>query len=179
MYRNMLVYGGLAGAIAIAAMTIDVSMGVESLLVGYLILFAAMSLIFVSIKRYRDVALGGVIRFATAAKLGLGIAVVAGIVYVVGWELYLWSTGYTFFDHYVAAEIERQRAAGVSAAELARLSGEMAAMSAQYNSQPLLRIGYTLLEILPVGLVVALISAALLRNSGFLPARGRSSASRP
>jgi hypothetical protein len=94
MYRSMLVYGGLAGAIAIATMTISISAGVESLVVGYLILFAALSLIFVSIKRYRDVALGGVIRFTTAAKLGLGIAAVASIVYVLGWELYLWSTGY-------------------------------------------------------------------------------------
>jgi hypothetical protein len=173
MYRIIFIYGIIAGAIAIATMTISILAGVSGLVVGYLILFAALSLIFVSIKRYRDDALGGVIRFTTAARLGLGIAAVATIVYVIGWELYLWSTGYVYLDHYAAAEIERQRAAGVSAAELARLSREMAAMTEQYNSQPLMRFGFTLLEILPVGLVVTLISAALLRNSGFLPARGR------
>lgn len=171
MVRNMLVYGALAGAIAIAVMTVNVSLGIESLVVGYLILFAAMSLIFVSIKKYRDDALGGVIRFGTAAKLGLGMAVVAGIVYAAGWELYLWSTDYQFFDHYIAVELERKRAAGVSAAELARLNAEMASLGAQYNSQPLFRLGFTLLEIIPVGLVVTLVSAILLRKSDFMPAR--------
>ena len=176
MSRNIFIYGIIAGAIAIAAMTINVSAGVHSLVVGYLVLFAAMSLIFVSIKRYRDVELGGVIRFATAATLGLGIAAVAGIVYVIGWELFLWSTDYSFFNEYVAADIERQRAAGVKAAELAQSSREMAALAEQYNSQPLLRFGFTLVEVLPVGLVVTLISASLLRNSEFLPARARRTA---
>jgi hypothetical protein len=172
MVRTMLVYGVLAGAIAIGAMTINMSTGVHSLAVGYLILFAAMSLIFVSIKRYRDVALGGVIRFTTAAKLGLGIAAVAGIVYVIGWELYLWSTNYSFFDQYIAAETETMRAGGASAAELARMQAEMSAVGVSYNNSLLMRIGFTLAEVLPVGLLVTLVSAALLRNSNFLAARG-------
>jgi hypothetical protein len=176
MYRMMLVYGFIAGAIAIATMTIDVSLGVHSLLVGYLILFATMSLIFVGVKRYRDVALGGVIRFTTAAGLGLGIAAVASIVYVIGWELYLASTHYTFFDHYMQAMVEEKRAEGASSAEVARMSREGAEFAASYNNSLLLRIGFTLLEVLPVGIVVALVSAALLRNSAFLPARGRSEA---
>jgi hypothetical protein len=167
----MLVYGVIAGAIAIGAMSIDMELGVHSLLVGYLILLAALSLIFVGIKRYRDVALGGVIRFTTAVGLGLGIAAVASLVYVIGWEIYLWSTDYSFFGQYVGAEIEAKRAAGASAAELARIQSEMGAMVEQYNSQPLMRFMFTIIEIFPVGLVVTLVSAALLRNSRFLPAR--------
>lgn len=175
MGRMILVYGVLAGAIAIGAMSIDMELGVHSLVVGYLILLAALSLIFVGIKRYRDVALGGVIRFSTAVGLGLGIAAVASLVYVVGWELYLWSTDYSFFGEYVASDIEAKRAAGASAAELARIQSEMGPLVEQYNSQPLMRFMFTIIEILPVGLVVTLISAALLRNSGFMPARGRAS----
>jgi hypothetical protein len=171
MYRMILIYGAIAGAIAIGVMAIDMSLGVHSLLVGYLVLFAAMSLIFVGIKRYRDVALGGVIRFSTAAGLGLGIAAVASLIYVIGWEIYLWSTDYSFFGQYVAADLEAKRAAGVSAAELARIQSEMAPMVEQYNSQPLMRAMFSMIEIFPVGLIVALISAALLRNSAFLPAR--------
>lgn len=171
MVRMILVYGVIAGAIAIGVMTIDMMLGVHSLAIGYLVLFAALSLIFISIKRYRDDALGGVIRFGTAAALGLGIAAVASLVYVVGWEIYLWSTDYGFLGHYVAADIEAKRAAGASATELARLQSEGAAMVESYNGNLLVRILYTLAEVLPVGIVVALVSAALLRNSGFLPAR--------
>ncbi len=173
MVRTMLVYGVLAGAIAIGVMSIDMALGVHSLLIGYLVLFAASILIFVGIKRYRDVALGGVIRFTTALGLGLGMAVVASLIYVIGWEIYLWSTDYAFLGQYFASEIEAKRAAGASAAELARMRSEMEPMIAQYNSQPLIRFLYTVVEVFPVGLIVTLISAALLRNSAFLPARGR------
>jgi len=172
MYRNILVYGAIAGAIAIGAMTVNVSNGIHSLLVGYLVLFVALSLIFVGIKRYRYVELGGVIRFGTASAIGLGIAVVASIVYVICWELYLWSTDFSFFEHFNAAQIEEKRAAGASAAEIAQASRELAEIADSYNNNLLLRIGFTLAEVLPVGLVVTLISAALLRNSNFLPARG-------
>ena len=175
MLRPLLVYGGLSGAIAIVVMCINVSMGNMGLLLGYAVLFAAMSLIFVCIKRYRDDALGGVIRFGTAVKLGLGISLVAGIVYVIGWELFLWSTGFDFFDHYLAVEMEAQRAAGASAAELAHLRAEMAALAERYNNEPLFRIELTLLEILPVGILVTFVSALLLRRSNFLPARARKS----
>ena len=171
MYRTMLVYGGLAGAIAIGAMTINMSAGVHSLLVGYLILLAALSLIFIGIKRYRDVALGGVIRFSTAFGVGIGIALVASVVYVLVWEIYLASTDYAFMDEYVRATIESERAGGATAAELARMQAEMTAMGDSYNASLPMRIGFTLLEILPVGLLITLVSAALLRNSRFLAAR--------
>ncbi|MGZ8998081.1 MAG: DUF4199 domain-containing protein [Allosphingosinicella sp.] len=177
MLRIMLIYGALAGAIAIAVMSLNVSQGVHSLLVGYLVLFAALSLIFVSIKRYRDEALGGVIRFSTAALFGLGVAAVASLVYCLGWELFLWSTDYRFFEEYMAADLEAKRAAGATAAELAQIRAEVAPMIDQYNGQPLFRFAFTLIEILPVGIIVALISAALLRNSDFLPARARRQAS--
>jgi hypothetical protein len=172
MYRMILIYGVIAGAIAIGIMSIDMVMGVHSLAIGYLVLFVTLSLIFVGIKRYRDDNLGGVIRFWTAALLGLGMAAVASLVYVIGWEIYLRSTDYAFLGQYMAADLESQRAAGVSAAELARLRGEAAATVESYNGSLLVRIAFTLAEILPVGVIVALISAALLRNSAFLPARG-------
>jgi hypothetical protein len=172
MYRIMLVFGGLAGAVAIAAMLISLSRGVHSLPLGYLILFTALSLIFVAIKLYRDRNLGGVIRFSTAFGVGIGIALVASLVYVLVWEIYLFQTDYAFFDQYARAMVEAERARGATAADLARMESDMAAWSEIYNNQLLVRIGFTLLEILPVGLLVTLVSAALLRNGRFLAARG-------
>jgi hypothetical protein len=43
-------------------------------------------------------------------------------------------------------------------------------MKAQY-ANPLFRLPMTFVEIFPVGLLVSLVTAALLRNSRFLPAR--------
>jgi hypothetical protein len=168
----MLVYGGLAGAIAIAAMVANMSTGVHSLLVGYLILFTALSMIFVGIKSYRDRQLGGVIRFSTAFGVGIGIALVASLIYVMVWEIYLAATDYSFMGDYVRAMVEEKRAEGATAAEIARMQSEMTAMGESYNNSLLMRIAFTLLEILPVGLLITLVSAALLRNSRFLAARG-------
>jgi hypothetical protein len=152
-------------------MGLSMWLGAGSMLTGYLIMLAAFSLIFIGIKRCRDTELGGVIRFWTALGVGLGIALVASAIYVAGWELYMYLTNYTFFDSYAKGVIAAKRASGASAAEIAKLTREMAAMGRQY-AEPLYRMVMTLFEILPVGVVVALISAALLRNSRFLSMRG-------
>jgi hypothetical protein len=110
-----------------------------------------------------------VIKFLPAFLMGLAIAACAGIAYVCVWELYEASTGYRFMDEYIAAMLRHRQAEGASAAELARMSVEMESMRASY-ANPLFRIPMVFLEIFPVGLIVALISAALLRNPRLLPA---------
>ena len=102
--------------------------------------------------------------------MGLAIAVVAGIAYVCVWEAYLASTDYRFMDDYIAAMVRHRQAEGASAAAIAALLREMESMRAIY-ANPLFRIPLTFLEIFPVGLLVALVSAALLRNPKLLPAR--------
>ena len=176
MGRFVLIYGILAGVISISlilvSFVLECESGTGSVWVGYLIMLAALSLVFAGIKRYRDIELGGVIRFWAATGMGLGIAVVSAVVYAIGWEVYLWLTDYSFFPEYAKATIEAKRAAGASTAEIAKLTGEMADLGKHY-SQPLYRMVMTLLEILPVGVVVSFISAAALRKHRFLPYRGQ------
>ena len=91
--RYALIYGGIAGAIVIAVIVAGVAFDlpnhIQSEWFGYLVMLVALSLIFVGIKRYRDVECGGVVRFGRAFAVGLGIALVATIIYIVGWELFL------------------------------------------------------------------------------------------
>lgn len=176
MQRFMLVYGAIAGTVVIGFMIVLLSLGAgsgehstPSVLIGYLIMLVALSLIFVGIKRYRDRELGGVIKFGTAAKLGLGITLVASVVYVAGWEVHQSLTDYAFIGQYTEAVIAGKKAEGVSGAELDELVAEMEVMKQRYAS-PLFRMPMTFLEIFPVGLVITLFAAGLLRNSRFLPA---------
>ena len=97
-------------------------------------------------------------------------SVVAGIIYVIGWEITLKLMNYEFMETYVRVMIEAKQREGVSGAELEAYVAEMRQMAAMY-SNPLLRLPMTFLEIFPVGLIVSLISAILLRNPRFLPAR--------
>jgi hypothetical protein len=174
--RYALVYGGISGAIVISVliltMVFDLPTHAHSQWFGYLVMLVALSLIFVGVKRYRDVECGGVIRFGRAFLIGLGIAVVAGIIYVAGWELYLRLSGWDFMAEYGASMIEGMREKGASPPAIQATTAEMREMAAMYDN-PLYRLPMTFVEIFPVGLLVALVSAALLRNPRLLPAVAR------
>lgn len=172
--RYAFVYGGIAGAIVVgiivATIALDLPSHATSEWLGYLVMLVALSLIFVGVKRYRDVEYGGVIRFGRAFGLGLGIAAVAALVYVVGWEIYLAASGWDFMSGYAGSVIDGMRAKGASAAAIEAKAAEMRELADMYRN-PLFRVPMTFVEIFPVGLLVALVSAALLRNPKLLPAR--------
>jgi len=136
---------------------------------GYLIMIVALSVIFIAIKRYRDQELGGVIKFGRAVVIGLGVTLVAGLFYVVGWEISLALTDYAFIGDYTDAFIAEREAAGVNGAELEAVIADMGRLKTQY-ANPLFRLPMTFLEIFPVGALITLVSAGLLRNPKLLPA---------
>lgn len=179
MSRIVLVYGLISGLVIIAGIIGTIVAYGDAphanVWLGYLIMLAALSSILVGVKQHRDQALGGVIGFGKAFLMGLGIALVAALAYIVVWEIYLAATGYRFMDQYVAQTLEAKRAAGVSGAEYQKLAANLEAMRVQY-ANPLFRVPMTFLEIFPVGLLISLVSAALLRNPRFLPARARAAA---
>ena len=95
----------------------------------------------------------------------------AALVYILVWEAYLAATGYRFMDDYIAGIAGDLRAQGKSASQIEREIAGYEWMRANY-SNPLIRIPLTFTEIFPIGLLAALVSAALLRNPKMLPARG-------
>jgi hypothetical protein len=174
--KYALIYGGIAGAIVISLVSAMIGMDLTghdetAMLVTYLVMLIALSLIFVGVKRYRDVECGGVIRFGRAFLLGLGMAAIAGLIYVAGWEIFQAASGYDFMADYTAGILERMRAEGASAAAIQAKAAEMRGFAESYRN-PLFRVPMVFLEIFPVGLLVALVTAGLLRNPKLLPARG-------
>lgn len=174
MGRIIIIYGIIGGVIVAIGMMLGITLvpagGALGMAVGYLAMLVALSMVFMGVRSYRDTVGGGVIRFWPALGLGLAIALVASLFYVAMWEIYLWQTGYRFFDDYVAQMLADMRAEGKSSAEIAVVSAEMDGFKLLY-AQPLYRMAITLSEIAPVGLLVALVSAAVLRNSRMFPSR--------
>ncbi len=172
--KRILGYGLIAGLIAgipLSGMTILMKdHGSGSMVIGYLTMLIALSTVFIAIKRRRDIDQGGVIRFWPAFGMGIGISLVAAVFYVAAWEITQAMTHMDFAADYGRAMLEQARARGASPAEMKAMSAEMEGWAEIY-ANPLLRWGITATEILPVGLLVSLISAALLRNSRFMPAR--------
>lgn len=177
MYPQILKYGLIAGAVVGGIMFgVTVASGGEfpveyGMLIGYGSMLLALSAIFVGIKRHRDDTLGGVIRFWPAFGMGLGISAVAGVIYVLAWEAAQAITDADFVAVYSQYLIEEQRAAGAGEAAIAQLRSELASFAVQY-ADPWFRLPMTFVEIFPVGVLVSLVSAALLRNPRFLSARG-------
>lgn len=176
MFKKILSWGTVAGLI-VGSVLFGVSVAFAGhapppygVALGYISMLVALSAVFVGVKRHRDEDRGGVIRFWPAFGMGLGISVVAGVFYVLAWEAALAVTGLDYGAKFAEHLIAQRRAEGASATELARITAEMKAFSVQY-ADPLFRMPMTFTEIFPVGVLVSLISAALLRKSSFLPAR--------
>lgn len=143
---------------------------VVGMLLTYLVMIVALSAVFVGIKAYRDKVLGGVIRFLPALGIGLGISVVASILYAIAWEV---SSAYSSFDFvafYKAYIVDAAKAKGASGAELNQAIADAEEFAKMY-ANPLYRVPMVFVEMFPVGVLVSLISAAVLRNPRVLPAR--------
>ncbi len=159
--KYALVYGLIAGTIIILTMIAGFELAardsfVRTLWYGYLLMLVVLTFIFVGVKRYRDIECGGVVRFGRALLVGLGMAAFAGLAYVVIFEIYLAATDNRLLEDMIAASAPAQRA----------------------NLQSMLldpwqRVPLVFVEIFPVGLLVAVVSALLLRNPKLLPARDR------
>ena len=142
----------------------------DGALYGYATILLALTGVFLGVKHYRDREKGGVIRFLPALGVGLGISTVASLGWVIAWEISLAMTKFDFVAVYYGQMIEQAQADGAAAEKIAQLQKDQAGFAEMY-SNPVIRMGITFVEMFPIGVVISLISAALLRNSRFMPAR--------
>ena len=169
MKKNIWIFGLLSGLIVAIFMVVSTTLCYRnpnfegSMLVGYAGMLLAFSFVFVGIKNYRDKFNNGTITFIQALKIGGLITLISSTVYVVVWlfDYYLFVPD--FMDKYIAHIIKQAKAEGASQAELNKQITEMADYKEMYKS-PVGVILITYTEILPVGLVVTLISALILKR---------------
>jgi hypothetical protein len=177
MIRTILTHGAIGALIVAIPMIVGMTLWpVEEgpaggAVVGYATILVALTLVFLGVKRHRDKALGGVIRFLPAFGIGLAISAVASLGWVIGWEISLALTGFDFGAVYSEMMVEKAREAGASEAELAKALADAQAFATMY-ANPLMRMPITFVEMFPIGVIVSLLTAGLLRNSRFMPARG-------
>jgi hypothetical protein len=135
----------------------------HSMALGYTIMVASFLLIYFGIRSYRDNFLAGQISFGRAFACGILITLISSVCYVVMWEILYFNFMPHFMDGYFAAQIHKLQSAGLDAATTA---ARVAAIqhSQQLYQNPLVNMAYTIMEPLPVGLLITLMSAALLRR---------------
>jgi hypothetical protein len=170
MKRNILVFGSISGIIVGTLMALslfwanqghDIN---EGMLLGYASMVIALSLIYVGVRNFRDKYNDGVISFGKALKLALGITLIASTIYVAVWLVEFYVFIPDFMDKYTAAHVQQIKAGGLSPVNLQKQVADMEHMRDVYDRNPLVVVLYTYLEIVPVGLIISLLTALMLKR---------------
>ena len=169
MKKIVLTFGLISGAISSVLMLATVpfveQIGFDrGVFVGYTAIVLSFLLVFFGIRSYRENVGGGYVTFGRAFQVGILIALVSSIIYVLTWEVTYQNWLYDFPEKYTNYAIEKARASGASAEEVARQSEQMNNMWSLYKSNLFVRAAFTFIEVFPVGLLITLISAAILRR---------------
>jgi hypothetical protein len=186
MKKIVLTFGLLSGAVASVMMVGTMLMldrhrlGFDNaLFVGYTAIVLSLLFIFFGIRSYRENVGGGTISFGKAFAVGILITLISTVFYVVTWEILYFNFLPDFVEKWTAYAVEELRASGAGQAAVDAKIEEMKGMKAILDN-PLLNAAFTFIEPFPVGLLITLISAAILKKKGpkvALPSDGQISAS--
>lgn len=166
MKRTVLTFGLISGAILsimlAATMPFVDRIGFDRAeVIGYTSMVLAFLLIFFGIRSYRDNVRGGSVTFGRAFVVGILIVIVASTCYVATWQLFYRTTATDYAARYQEHVLEKERAGGASEAALEARRAQLERFAELYE-QPFFNIAITFIEPLPVGLVMALVSAGIL-----------------
>ncbi|HEX5964858.1 MAG TPA: DUF4199 domain-containing protein [Pyrinomonadaceae bacterium] len=169
MKKIVLTFGLISGAISAALMMgtvrfIDQIGFDRGVIVGYTAIVLSFLLVFFGIRSYRENVGNGYISFGRAFQVGILIALISSIIYVLTWEIVFHNWLYDFPEKYTSYVIEKARASGASADDIARQTNDMNSLWASYRGSFLVRAAYTFLEPFPVGLLITLVSALILKR---------------
>jgi hypothetical protein len=180
MKKTVLTFGLIGGAIMAAMMFatlpfVDKIGFDKGVIVGYTTMILAFMLVFFGIRSYRENVSDGHITFGRAFAVGILITLVACLCYVVAWEIIYFKFMPDFMDKYAGYVIEKARASGASQQAIDAQLQQMKSFKQMYD-HPFINAAITFTEPFPIGLIVTLISAAILRKKAMTiePAEPRS-----
>ncbi len=166
--RTILTWGLIAGAVSISMMLATMPfvdrIGFEhGMVIGYTALVLSALMIYPGVRSYRDNVAGGRMTFGKGLLVGLGIALVAAVCYGVIWAIVYANFMPDFCDKYTAYTIEQVKSSGGSAEKIAEAIAQAAQMK-RLMDNPLTNAAMAFLEPFPIGILVSLVSAGILRR---------------
>ena len=168
MTKVVLTFGLLSGLAAAAMVAATVPFAEQigfgrSIYVGYTVIVISMLFVYFGIRSYRDTVLGGTITFGQGFKAGILITLISSSLYVVTWLVLYYNFLPDFADQYGAYLVDSVKAKGASQAEIDDMAKRAADMKGLMEN-PLLNGAVAFTEPLPVGLLITLISSAVLKK---------------
>ncbi|GAB4404101.1 MAG: hypothetical protein OHK0039_04080 [Bacteroidia bacterium] len=169
MTKKSLLFGGLiGGAMSLVFLIMFYGVGKRmdygtSEIFGFTTMILATAAVFFGIRNYRNRDLGGQIGFGRALGTGTLISLVAALAFGI-----FTACLYAFTDYstqLVASYTDHIQNSGRSEAEVAQALAELEAQSAMFNN-PWVGALTMIFTVFPIGFVMSLISAAILRTPG-------------
>jgi hypothetical protein len=166
--KTILTFGVISGVISSILMIASVPFMKRpdfdhGYVLGYTTIVLSLLLTFFGVRSYRDNVGDGQITFGKAFLVGLAITVISCMFYVVTWEVIYYNFMPDFMDKYGAHVLQKMQASGATAAAIQEKSEEINKLKVMYKN-PLFNAAMTFIEPFPVGLVITLLSAAVLRK---------------
>src|SRR5262249_26645068 len=144
----------------------------KGLVIGYTAIVLAALLVFFGIRSYRENVAGGRLTFGRAFAVGILITIISNTCYVATWEVINLKFMPDFAEKYAAQMIEHAKASpGASPEKIEKATRDAADFKRMYKN-PAIRMALTFAEPFPVGLLVTLLSAVVLRWRAGMQAAG-------
>ena len=168
MKRIVLIFGLISGVISSGLMFLTLPFLEQGgndygYVIGYTSILLSLLLVFFGIRSYRENVGNGSISFGRAFAIGILITLISCVFYVASWEVIYFNFMPDFVEKYTARAVEKMRQKGESDAAIAETRKKMAAMKVMLDN-PATNAAMTFIEPFPVGLLVTLVSAAILRK---------------
>jgi Protein of unknown function (DUF4199) len=164
MKKTVLIFGLISGVIMAAMMfatlpfTDSAWLQSHSMVVGYTTMVLSFMLVFFGIRSYRENIGGGTITFGRAFAIGILITLISSVLYVVTWEIMYFGVP-SFGQKFMAMCVAHVKNSGASPEAIQTELNQL-----KYLDNPLINAALTFTEPFPVGLIITLISAAILRK---------------
>lgn len=135
---------------------------------GYTAIVASFLPIYFGIRAYRDNVGGGTLTFGRGFLIGLMIALISSLFYIATWQVIYFKLKPDFLAKYSAYATEKMKKEGATQQKIDETARQMQTFKEMYD-KPLVNAAITLIEPLPIGLLIALISAGVLRKKPVQP----------
>jgi uncharacterized protein DUF4199 len=168
MKKTVVTFGLISGAVSSVMMLLTLPfldrIGFDhGEILGYTLIVLSFLLVFFGVRSYRDNVAGGTLGFGRGFAVGILIALVSCVCYVATWEIIYFKLAPGFADKFAAHAISKAKASGASQQAVDEVARQMQELKRMLD-RPVINAAMTFMEPFPIGLVVALVSAGILRR---------------
>jgi hypothetical protein len=172
MFKTIILYGGIAGLLLAVFLWVIFTLCYKEQVsfdhtttIGYAGMLIAFSMIYFGIRSYRDNHGGGSVTFWKAVQIGLMITLVASVIHFAGYQAYnVWNPDFREFYYQKFREQMVSKLEKTASQEAIDEIKSQVRMVQTISEDPLYTLAFSVITLLPAGLIVTLVSAFSLRD---------------